>query len=138
MKRKLLVILFFIVVFGLPVIWYFILQIFGENKFDLPVLEKIEDRCIVINNQAYLQMDSLAFLGEETQLKRLDKRLKTIEPSNLRVVYSNECRPDNKISLVDEKGQLRGEYLVSREETDRLLTEIDIYLKNLLESRTNE
>ena len=42
MLRRVGVILFFVVVFGLPVGWYLFLQIFGENKFDLPVIEKYE------------------------------------------------------------------------------------------------
>lgn len=129
MTKKLIVISFFVIVFGLPVGWYLTLQFFGENKFDLPVLEQIDLDCLDVPNKAYLVIDSLDFDANRTEWKRIKKRLKSIEQSSIQVVNNTKCRRA-KVFFVDEFAQLRGIYNISREDTDRMITEIDIYLHN--------
>lgn len=131
MSKKILVVLFFIVVFGLPVGWYLTLQIFGENKFDLPILTVLEEECIEVSGQAYLVIDSLSFTDNRTEWKRIKKRLQNVEQTDIAIVSTSKCNGDNEIIFVDESGQIRGNYEISREEADRLITEIDIYLYNL-------
>ncbi len=135
MKRKILVVTFFIIVFALPITWYFILQIFGENKFDLPVLEPVNESCISVKNRTYLQIDSLTLVENRNEAKRLVKGLSDIKQSEIEVVYGKSCFKNYDIVFVDSVGRLRGGYQVSREEMDRLLTELDIYLLNLNTSK---
>ncbi|MFT6865876.1 MAG: hypothetical protein ACJA08_000702 [Cyclobacteriaceae bacterium] len=135
MKRKLLVILFFIVVFGLPITWYFFLQVFGENKFDLPVLEQLDADCIALNDHTYLLLDSVKLSQNKNEAKRLSKHLSGIKQSEIQVVNGKSCLDEYEIIFVDSLGQLRGGYAISREEMDRLLTELDIYLLNLKTSK---
>lgn len=135
MKRKILVVTFFIIVFALPITWYFILQIFGENKFDLPVLEPVNESCISVKNRTYLQIDSLTLIKNRNEAKRLAKGLSEIKQSEIEVVYGKSCFKNYDIVFVDSVGQLRGAYQVTRQEMDRLLTELDIYLLNLNTSK---
>jgi hypothetical protein len=137
MLRKLAVISFFIVVFGLPVGWYLTLQIFGENKFDLPVLEQLDAAC-VLNSGGYLLIDSLDFLNNKNEWRRISKKIKHVNHDELEIISTAGCMFEKPVVLVDQKGQLRGAYDVSREETDRLLTEIDIYILNLKELRSEQ
>lgn len=130
MGKKFKAVIFFVIVFGLPVSWYFILQIFGENKFDLPFLEQLNEECVLVNDTGYLQMDTTQFEGHKTEWKRIRKHVSNVPSVLLSVVYDDRCLNGRDLIIVDEKGQLRGAFEISREETDRLLTEIDIYINN--------
>ncbi|MEP0367583.1 MAG: hypothetical protein ABJN36_07180 [Cyclobacteriaceae bacterium] len=130
MGKKFRAVIFFVIVFGLPVAWYFILQIFGENKFELPVLEQLNKECVLVDNVGYLQMDTSQFESHKTEWKRIRKHVSNVSSALLKVVYDDKCLNGSDLIIVDEKGQLRGAFNISREETDRLLTEIDIYINN--------
>lgn len=135
MPKKVIVVIFFLIVFGLPVGWYLILQVFGENRFDLPELELLDSKCIDVPGQAYLAIDSAHFLNNRTEWRRIKKHFKAIKQTDVTIVNNLPCNEKEGLFFVDENGVLRGEYFISREETDRLLTEVDIYLHNLKRER---
>ncbi|RED96239.1 hypothetical protein [Marinoscillum furvescens] len=133
MKRKALVVLFFIVVFGLPVCWYLFLQAFGENKFALPVLSTYESTCDSLSfDKAGLLVDADLAKTYPNEFARIDERLN--QESNLQLVLTS-CEMADDMMLVDHENQVRGIYDLNREEVDRLLAEIDIYLMNLNHSK---
>jgi hypothetical protein len=131
MKKRIVVVLFFIVVFGLPIFWYLVLQIFGENKFDLPKLGLIDSTCVERDNVATLLIDSSAINNHINELNRLLEQFVDIDSNDLKMSYSINCLNNSEALLIDHLGVIRGEYLITREEMDRMLTEMDIYLLNL-------
>lgn len=128
MIRRLWVILFFVVVFGLPVAWYVFLQVFGENKFDLPLLEKYEvPGCEV---QGPVVLSKLSLVQENpNQFERLIKQLNGKGSIGFYSI-DHECMMGYDLIFVDQQEVVRGQYGSSREEVDRLLAEVDIYLLN--------
>jgi hypothetical protein len=131
MKKRIVVVLFFIVVFGLPIFWYLVLQIFGENKFDLPKHGLIDSTCVERDNVATLLIDSSAINNHINELNRLLEQFVDIDSNDLKMSYSINCLNNSEALLIDHLGVIRGEYLITREEMDRMLTEMDIYLLNL-------
>ncbi len=135
MKRRIGVILFFVVVFGLPVGWYLFLQIFGENKFDLPVMERyVQPNCeiqgpVVLSKSDFVQQNP-------NQFERL---LKTLNNNSEIGFYSidSACTMGHPLIFVDEKKMVRGVYEATREDVDRLLAEVDIYLLNQQNAKSN-
>lgn len=134
MSRKFLVVLFFIVVFGLPVLWYFILQIFGENKFDLPKLERINNSCISQQANATLLIDSASIEGRINDWNRLKSKMSQVDSKAIDLKVNSSCNMNYSALLVERDGEVRGQYSFTREEVDRVITEIDIYLLNLKKS----
>ena len=135
MKRKLLVILFFVVVFGLPIIWYFILQIFGENKFDLPKLGSLNNGCISQEANATLLVDSASIEGRINDWNRLKSKMSQVDTSAVDMQLRSLCDINYAAVLVERDGEVRGQYSFTREEVDRLITEVDIYLLNLKDTK---
>ncbi|MEQ8238335.1 MAG: hypothetical protein RIA69_03940 [Cyclobacteriaceae bacterium] len=133
MKRKLILILFFTVVFGFPISWYLILQVFGENQFALPVIRNVEEGCIsVYDRQAYLILDSSKIANNPNLNKRITKKLEVIELDlSVNYHFKKQCDSDKEMIFVDSVGQVLGEYELSREEVDRLFAELDIYTLNV-------
>lgn len=129
MKRKVVVVLFFVVVFGLPIVWYLFLQIFGENKFDLPKIEQWDQTCLP-TDQAAVVIDPSLFGEFPNELKRINRKLAEQVVIGLEAFSVQTCSTPYDFYLVDEDGWVRGQFEVSREEVDRLLAEIDIYLLN--------
>ncbi|WP_258105096.1 hypothetical protein [Marinoscillum sp. MHG1-6] len=131
--KKLIVAGFFIVVFVLPISWYLILQIFGENKFDIPKFEMVADSCRIVDG-AYLQLNAELWETKRNELTRIKRRFESVSDSEMKLIMEESCLKDNAAVLVDEEGYYRGFYKASREETDRILTEVDIYLTNIEKS----
>ncbi len=129
-RRKLLVVGFFIVVFGFPVTWYLFLQAFGENKFDLPVIEKAYTECEEPANFAILRLDSLAARSKPNERQRVITKLMDIGEVKLVEGSSESCKWSYPMSFVDHDGMIRGIYDFNREEVDRLMAEVDIYVLN--------
>ncbi len=127
--RKLIVIFFFIVVFGLPVAWYLFLQAFGENRFDLPVLESIQNDCLKVKEER-VYLDSMDLNGSPNEKSRIITRLLRQSILDWNTIDFTQCGLDGSIILIDSLDQVRGVYEVNREEVDRFLAEIDIYLLN--------
>lgn len=119
--------MFFVVVFGLPVAWYLFLQTFGENQFALPKIARWDQHCIELA-QPSLVIREGAFQSYPNQWKRVEIALKKSGVFSLKEVKT--CDLDHDLYLVDQEGWIRGTFMVNREEVDRLLAEIDIYLHN--------
>lgn len=128
MKNKGITRLVFFVVFMIPVAWYLILQLFGSNRFELTFIDKIDPLCgseasIVV----FTKNDSLS-VAEQNYMNRVkygaDKRkVAVIARDKDFFTCINQSTAD--LVLVDEKG-LWGSYLLTRDDVDRLLTELDI------------
>ncbi len=127
-KNKIVTPLFFIVVFGFPVGWYLFLQTFGENKFDLPVIQAWDDECYNERDFVYLNVsDSVEHPNEIARLRvklSVSDNIKNIEFSD------NRCALNSDNYLVDEEGNVRGAYELTRLDIDRFAAELDIYLLN--------
>lgn len=136
MKRKVIVVLFFIVVFALPLVWYLFLQLFGENKFDLPKIRKWDQNCLELRD-ASLLVDSAAFASYPNQLRRIEMRMSKQKSIELVGFSADGCGEVHDFFLVDREGWIRGEFDVSREEVDRLMAEIDIYVLNEFGNKPN-
>ena len=126
MSRKLLVIFFFIIVFGLPIGWYLFLQVFGENRFDLPIMGSWGSECLSISSPA-LVIQSGAF---DTELNLRDRVMDRMDEQLVIGQVIVECELEFPVYLVDKDGMIRGQYQLSRPEVDRLLAEVDVYLLN--------
>lgn len=131
MKKKVLVILFFIVVFGFPVSWYLFLQAFGENQFALPKIEQWDDQCFEVSTPTLL-IQAGSFDEFPNQWKRIQTRMD--QQALISVQEVEGCEIIFDMYLVDETGWVRGQFETSRKETDRLLAEIDILILNHHES----
>jgi len=130
-QRKLVVIAFFVVVFGLPVAWYLFLQGFGENQFALPVLGKAEYVCDQESQDyAIVRLDSLTGHFKPNERQRVIRKLMDIGEVKLLEGNKDSCKWQYEMSLVDHEGMIRGIYDLKREEVDRFLAEVDIYVLN--------
>lgn len=129
MKKKTLGIVFFLIVFGLPVGWYLFLQIFGENKFDLPKLERWDQSCMETTEAVILVSDT--FHSEWPNLfQRISSKVDGQSIFTLDQIDLTSCNRQYPLYLIDKEGWIRGQFVASREEVDRLLAEMDIYLVN--------
>lgn len=126
--KRIVTILFFVVVFGLPIGWYLFLQAFGENKFDLPNLGNWENSCVV--ESATLLVDSAAVKKYPNEYKRLKKGLSDQTILTLYEFSKSSCDIMPEAVLIDHMGKIRGQYVINREEVDRILAETDIYILN--------
>ena len=131
MKKSVLKPLLLIIIFGVPVIWYLFLQLFGENKFELPVQKKnvLVDSCRVEGNSFYI-FSLPGTVAEKNQFQRLKQYAdsKGITISELQ----KECIADtasNDVYLIDRSNQLRGSYNYRISEIDRAKAEGDLLLK---------
>ncbi|MFT6854089.1 MAG: hypothetical protein ACJA0X_000045 [Cyclobacteriaceae bacterium] len=131
MKRRLLIILFFIVVFGFPISWYFILQVFGENQFELPVIRTLDKGCFENDNaQAFLFIRENGYKEDFNLSKRINKKLSLTE-LNIQLSFDQVCLNEKDMIFVDSTGRVRGEFDLNREDIDRLFAEMDIYMLNI-------
>lgn len=128
MKKRIVTILFFVVIFGLPISWYLFLQTFGENRFDLPVIKDWQNECS--EAEAVLLVDSLTAQQFPNEIVRIKKAMVNQTILSLREFSNDSCGLISEVVLVDHNRQVRGEYLITREEVDRILAEVDIYILN--------
>lgn len=135
MLRRVGVILFFVVVFGLPVGWYLFLQIFGENKFDLPVIEKYEQPNCEFNGPVVLSKPDFV----QQSPNQFERLLKSLNNNPEIGFYSIDsiCTLGHPLIFIDEQKMVRGTYKATREDVDRLLAEVDIYLLNRQNAKSN-
>ena len=122
-------------ILGVPVFWYLFLQLFGENQFELQPIRDFQSDCFK-NSVSIIVTQSPEGIDEENQLDRLVNK---VDNRQVRVlVDSLNCVPDSsaeKLYLIDGT-QLRGAYLLTIDEVDRLLVEQDLLL-TLLDGATN-
>lgn len=130
-QRKIVVIAFFVVVFGLPVGWYLFLQAFGENQFALPVLEAAEFACEEESKTyAIVRLDSVIGRIKPNERQRVIKKLMDIGEVKLVEGNKDSCKWKYEMTLIDHEGMIRGIYDLKREEVDRFMAEVDIYVLN--------
>lgn len=128
MKRKVLVVVFFAVVFGLPVCWYLFLQTFGENKFALPIISEWQAPCdSLATTGATLVIQKELVSQKPNEISRVTEHL---EKSALISIRFTSCALTDEMVLIDSENRVRGRYVMNREEVDRLLAEMDIYVMN--------
>ncbi len=127
MSNKFLKITVLAVAFLVPTSWYLFLQFFGENKFELQVINQLEDSCLIEENAFYLNKSQITPL-EENEVKRLKS---FTDSENIKLILNSGCLSEKEFSLllVDRKKQLRGEYDLSILEIDRALIEAELLLK---------
>ena len=128
MKSKGLKRIFIFIVLLIPVAWYLILQLFGDNRFSLTLLNEIPSECqqfvdiTIVSKSDSLSLVEMNYMNRVTYA--VDKRkAKLISQSGSFFDCINQ--PDADLVLVNDKG-LWGGYDLTREGVDQLLTELDI------------
>jgi hypothetical protein len=140
----------------LPVAIFIFLKLFGKNKFDIPVYYKngVDSVCVT-NKSRPFEVDNiviksidwknqptlLTYTPSEKELENFKHVWQEIKTSEVTSVYLaadstqwRDClllmRDPWKTVLVDTDRHIRGYYnLSSREETDRLIVELQILLE---------
>ena len=126
-KRGLTRLAFFIVFF-IPVAWYLFLQLFGNNQFVLEVKYPIKDNCptfdkvTIVYSQDSLSVTKRNYFNRVLYKTKGEKRLVLDTINFISCVGSS-----SDLILVNQEG-IWGEYEMSREGVDRLLTELDILI----------
>ncbi len=122
-------------VFGLPIAWYLFLQIFGENKFELPKITKYHQPDCEVSGPVVLSKLDLV----ENNPNQFERLLKSLNKNPEIRFYSidSACTMGHPLIFIDENQMIRGVYQANREEVDRLLAEVDIYLLNLQNEKSN-
>ncbi len=109
-------------------IWYLFLQIFGENKFELEVIEQLDSPCLQ-NETAIWYLPGPVTTREQNQLMRLTEYVEERElhliPDSINCFHSFE-KPS--LLLVDDNNDLRGIYDLTIREVDRAMVEIDLLM----------
>lgn len=132
MNKKVFKTILLVIIFGVPVIWYLFLQVFGENKFHLEVISNdfLKQECFVAGNNAFYFLKE----PETTDQKNEFERLKQYANSNgitLKQI-SSDCYVSYDTSaiifLVDIENKLRGSYSFDILEIDRAIVEADLLL----------
>lgn len=114
------------VVFILPCGWYLFLQAFGENRFELPKSGLLSDRCAGQFSNAVMALYESSIPDEFPN--EWSRMVHFSAGNKIGLLPDSTCLKPNEILLVDANGYIRGAYFCSREETDRMLTEIDILI----------
>lgn len=128
MKSKGLKRLIIFIVFLIPVVWYFILQLFGDNRFSLVLIDEVADNCKIYNAISIVSKEDTLSVVETNYMNRViyaaKKRKSTLSYENQNFF---DCinQSDADLVLINKEG-LWGSYILSREDVDRLLTELDI------------
>ncbi len=127
MNRKGLKVAILVVAFGIPVSWYLFLQIFGENKFRLDVIEQLDDACL----QQVNQIVYLPEFSDPEQEEELNRLFDYAVSRKVTATVDTEClnRFRKPILLIDSLKRLRGSYDMTIVEIDRAIVEIDLLLK---------
>lgn len=125
--------LIFILVFLIPIAWYLILQLFGDNSFSLELKQPLND-CFQPKGITIVRTSDSISLAKRNYLNRVKYAIdrNSISFQEMDAEFFN-CinQPDVDLVLLNEEG-LWGGYVLSREGVDLLLTELDILiLQNL-------
>ncbi|WP_462249199.1 hypothetical protein [Ekhidna sp.] len=128
MKGRGLKRLIIFVVFLIPVGWYLILQLFGDNRFSLSLLNELPRECQQFNEITVVSISDSLSVVETNYMNRV---IYAANKRKANLVYENQSffdcinQSDVDLVLINEKG-LWGAYELSREGVDQLLTELDI------------
>ena len=121
--------LIFIVVFLIPVAWYLILQLFGDNKFSLTPIGSLND-CVESAEVQIIRSSDAVSIAEKNYLDRVlyyaNKRsIEVLQKDDFFFQCVNQSDAD--LVLINEAG-VWGAYALSREGVDLLITELDILI----------
>ncbi len=128
MKGKGLKRLIIFVVFLIPVGWYLILQLFGDNRFSLSLLNELPAECQQYNEITVVSVNDSLSVVETNYMNRV---IYAANKRKANLVYEDQaffdCIDQSEVDLVLINGKgLWGAYKLSREGVDQLLTELDI------------
>ncbi len=128
MKSKGLKRLIVFVVFLIPVVWYLILQVFGDNRFSLTLIGDIPQDCKKYLEITIISQDDSLSIVETNYMNRViyaaDKRKASLVYED-QIFFNCINQSEADLVLINDKG-LWGSYKLSREGVDQLLTELDI------------
>jgi len=121
--------LLFFFVFLIPVGWYLFLQLFGDNNFNLIVKDDLPDTCEISEISILLISDSLS-ISEKNYFMRVEYGAKE---RSIPIIASADSiydciKPTGESLVLINKQGIWGEYSLSREGVDQLLTELDILM----------
>ncbi|MEQ8627832.1 hypothetical protein [Ekhidna sp.] len=128
MKNKGLKRTFIFIVLLIPVAWYLILQLFGDNRFSLALMAEIPSECQQFEEITIVSKSDSLSLVETNYMNRViyavDKRKATLVYESISFF---DCinQSDVDLVLINKEG-LWGGYDLTREGVDQLLTELDI------------
>jgi len=121
--------LIFLIVFLIPVAWYLILQLLGDNNFSLEKKSDLND-CISPSGVMVIKSDDSVSIAKKNYLDRVtyltSKRDITLQEKG-EDFFSCINQTEADLVLINEEG-LWGSYELSREGVDLLITELDILL----------
>lgn len=130
LNRKTLKTFILLIVFGVPVIWYLFLQLFGENQFELEVLGKLDSSCLSAQSTVFLLHKDYD-MESQNQLRRLSTFLEDHDIILFKDSMNCFSIPEQPpLMLVDGENNLRGRYDITLKEIDRIMVEVDL-LKSL-------
>lgn len=115
-------------VFLIPVTWYLILQLFGDNKFSLSLQYKIDDECGMFSDIAVVTVQDSLTMTETNYMNRVvyaAKKRRVSLISKDASFFSCIDQSEADLILISEEG-LWGAYELTRKGVDQLLTELDI------------
>lgn len=113
-----------IIIFGVPVIWYLFLQLFGTNEFELPTLGNVDSTCVPAELSVVI-IDLPVTTEARNQSNRVEQNHLTRDLINRE---NQGCSfEDWDLLLVAPNGEIKGAYLWEIAEIDRLITEVELY-----------
>ena len=121
--------LIFLIVFFIPVAWYLILQLFGDNNFSLELQSPL-GTCLQTETIKVIHAEDSLSVAETNYFERVsyytNKRSVTLEEKS-REFFQCINQSGMDLVLVSKEG-VWGGYELSREGVDQLITELDILL----------
>jgi hypothetical protein len=127
--KKVVKVSLLLIIFGVPVIWYLFLQLFGNNQFDLQVIQPnfLEGDCQAREVTLFYreEIENPTFKNQFNRIKQYAQS-KGIKFKPMTDCISNA---EYDLYLVDQENQLRGEYTYEILEVDRAEVEIDLLNK---------
>ena len=121
--------LIFLVVFFIPVAWYLILQLLGDNNFSLQLQGELGG-CIRTDSVKVIRLSDSLSIAERNYLDRVEyytnKRSILLEEKG-QEFFTCINQSDMDLVLISKQG-VWGGYELSREGVDLLITELDILL----------
>lgn len=114
----------------IPVTWYLILQLFGDNNFSIQLAGEIPVGCEQFTDPVIVMSDDSISLVQKNYLERVrfgtNKRSVELVTKDVRFF---ECidQPTSQLIMVSQEG-IWGSYELTRDGVDLLLTELDILL----------
>ena len=121
--------LIFLIVFFIPVAWYLILQLFGDNNFSLQLKGELGG-CIRTDSVKVIRLSDSLSIAERNYLDRVEyytSRRSILLEEKGQEFFTCINQSDMDLVLISKQG-VWGGYELSREGVDLLITELDILL----------